>query len=160
MKKCLIAYFLVILSIFVYATDSQRGIDQIVNKLINIASSVHFKDKEDMLQLVLLRWDKNRSEYKIVLTHPLTDWVIKGKNILDDNNYIKYDGKYNENILSIKLQCFDKYGNNYIKKYEICTRILIQKDPIYILGWSAYTSDKRSMPEFICFVKNIRSITS
>lgn len=151
-------YILVFLHIITYANGIQ-GIDQKIKNFTKIASSLNINCKENVSQLVLLRWDKSKSKYKIVLTLPIVDGVFKGKNTINNGDYVEYNGRYNENMLSIKLQCFNKYTNNYIKNYEIYTQILIQNDPIYILGWSACTSDKRSMPEFICFVKNIRFLS-
>lgn len=157
MKKYIIASVLSLLFSFAYATDIQNVVTKI-SEYARKASTKNFKNvdkrnvERDAMQLVLLQWDANISEYKVFFFHPIKGGIFKGEK-MSDNSFVEYKGKYSDNILSLELRCFEKYNNDNIKKYEINTQILIQKTPINILGWSAYTSDKDSMPEFICFVR-------
>lgn len=146
-----------------YLTDEQGNVN--ISESLKDGQVSVFVGKEgydlnetasNITRLILLRWDTNISAYKAALDFRLENGTFSGENAIGDDLRVEYNGSFNSDILKIELICFNKINNNYIKIYEINTRIKVQNEQTNILGWSASTSDNNFIPEFICFAMRPR----
>lgn len=159
MLKILTIFVISVCSSLIVFSNEKAGLDLKIKNYESIASKVDLPKQKnthegkDLLRLVLIKWDMEMSNYRVILCYSIPNGDFK-YNYLFPDACIELNGKFdNNNSVRINLRYFKTVGKNISNIYTIDTNIILENKCLNLLGWSNQVSRFNSTPEFLCFIK-------